>query len=123
MTKKTYNIFVVFGAFLWGVATFLRGTALMDHHFMMHILWRTPNFGVVWVGIGLAIILCPYIFNKEFNDKYIYFLIAAVLLILLLSEIIHLWLDASFDIWDMVASMVAAIIIIATRLCLQKRRK
>ena len=119
--KQAYRIFAISGALIWSATIFLRGTALMEYPVMMHILWRTPNFGVVWLGVGLAAILYPHIFKREFNDKHIYLFIVAALLILLLSEIVHLWMDASFDTWDIVASIVAAIVIITTRFCLRRR--
>jgi membrane protein DedA with SNARE-associated domain len=122
MTKKTYSIFAALGAFIWGATVLLRGTALMDYPTIKHILWRTPNFATVWLVFGLVVILYPYIFKKEFHEAYTYFLVAAILLAQFVSEVVHLWIDASFDIWDMVAGITAALILIFTRFCLQKRR-
>jgi hypothetical protein len=124
MTKKAYSIFAVIGAFLWSATVLLRETALMDYDIMQQFFWRVPNVGAAWAGMALPAILYSHIKKQEFNEKYIFFLCATVLLILLLSEIVHhLWLGANFDIWDMVASIVAVTIFVLTRFCLQRFRK
>lgn len=120
MTKKTYSILAVIGALLWGAAIFLRNTSLMDNDIIANVLWRLPNFGVVWIGVGLTVALYPNIFKKEFNDKYFYLLSAVGFAILLLSEVIHIFLGAAFDVWDMAASALALLFIILMRIFMKK---
>ena len=101
------------GALIWSITIFLRGTAVVDYYIIKQILWVAPNIGAVWMGIGFTFMLYPYIFKKEFNTKNIYFLIGIILLLLLVSEIIHhFFLESPFDIWDMIASLLASIVII-----------
>ena len=110
---KTYKIVSLIGLMLWSATIFLRGTSAMDYYLARRILWVMPNFGVVWAGVGLACIIFPYIFKKEFDPKHTYPLLGAIFLLLLLSEIIHhAFFNSPFDIWDMLASAVASIIIV-----------
>ena len=116
--KISYRVLSISGALIWAGTVLLRGTTLMDNEIAKQILWRTPNFGAVWLSIGLFMVLYSHFLKKDFNEKYIYALIGAVLACLLLSEILHVFTsNTSFDIWDMVASILAASIIAVIHLC------
>lgn len=88
----------------------------MDYDIINRILCVAPNFGAVWVGVGLTISYFPYAFKKEFNENHIYLLGGIILVLLLISEIIHhFFLGSLFDIWDMLASAGALLFIILVR--------
>jgi uncharacterized membrane protein len=124
MMKNLYKILALTGAILWAASIFLRETSLMDYSVIRHFLWVAPNIAAVWMGIGFTFMLYPHIFKKEFDKKYLYALIGAILAVLLFSEIIHhVFLDSPFDIWDMVASLAASIIIIIVRFFETRREK
>ena len=111
--KNIYMVLAFTGALIWSATVFLRETALIDYDIIRQILWVAPNIGAVWMGVGFTFMLYPYIFKKEFNTKNIYFLIGIILLLLLASEIIHhFFMESPFDIWDMIASLLASIVII-----------
>ena len=111
--KSIYMVLAFAGAVIWSITIFLRGTAAIDYDIIKQILWVAPNIGAVWMGVGFTFMLYPYIFKKEFNTKNIYLLLGIILLLLLASEIIHhLLLESPFDIWDMIASLIASIVII-----------
>lgn len=111
--KKICRPLAVVGAILWSATIFLRETSLMNYSIIKHFLWIAPNIAALWIGVGLTVELYPYIFKKDFNPKYFYAIIEIILAVLLLSEIIHcFFLDSSFDIWDMAASIAASIIVI-----------
>ena len=112
--KKIYIILALIGMLVWTAAIFLRETSLMEYSFIRRLFWVAPNFGVVWAGVGFTYILYPRIRQKEFETKNTFPLVGIILVLLFVSEIIHhFFLDSPFDIWDMVASIIAAIIIIA----------
>ena len=112
--KKIYIILALIGMLIWTAAIFLRETSVMENGFLRRILWVAPNFGVVWAGVGFTYLIYPNIRKREFEPKYILPLVGVILVLLLLAEIIHhFFLDSPFDVWDMVASVLAAIIIIA----------
>ena len=98
---------------MWAATSFLRGTSLMEYEVIKQILWRTPNFAAVWVGIGLTYITFPLVLKKEFDPKHTYLSVGIIMAILVILEIVHhVFLDSPFDIWDIVASVIALIFII-----------
>ena len=120
--KKIYSILSLIGMGMWTAAIFLRGTSLMDNVVLRRILWVAPNFGVVWAGIGFTYLLFPRIFKREFEPKYTIPLLGIIFVLLLLAEIIHhVFLDSPFDLWDMLASIISSIIIIAIYLFIKYR--
>ena len=110
--KKMYGIFALIGAVTWSATIFLRDTSLMNYGVAKQFLWVAPNFAAVWVGVGLTYSLFPRVFKKELDPKNTYFLAEAAFTLLVISEAIHFFfLDARFDIWDVLASAAASIII------------
>ena len=64
------------------------------------------------MGVGLTYIFFPYVFKKEFDEKYTYLLLGGIFALLFGSELIyHYFLGSSFDIWDMLASLAAGAIV------------
>ena len=111
--KKIHSILALIGVIIWSLAIFLRGTPLMDSDIIKWFSWVAPNFGVVWAGVGFTYLLYPRIRKKEFEPKYTLLLVGIIFMFLLFAEIIHhFFLDSPFDVWDMVASAIAAIIVI-----------
>ena len=111
--KKTYSILMLAGALAWAATRILRNTHLMDNAILQRLLWVAPNFCAVWVGVGLTFLLYPRIFKNEFDAKHTVPLVGGLFGVILLSEIIHhVFLDSAFDIWDMVASAVASVIVL-----------
>ena len=120
--KKIYGILGLVGAVLWGAAVLLRGTPIRDYHLIKQLLWVAPNFCVVWIGVGGVVTLFPLAFKREFNPAHMVWLLGSLLGILLLSEIVHaLFLNASFDLWDMLASVTASAVVWGIH-CHQKRK-
>ncbi|MCL2504103.1 MAG: DUF4013 domain-containing protein [Coriobacteriia bacterium] len=110
--QKTYGILALIGAVAWSATIFLRDTSLMNYGVAKQFLWVAPNFAAVWVGVGLTYSLFPRVFKKELDPKNTYFLAEAAFTLLVISEAIHFFfLDARFDIWDVLASAAASIII------------
>lgn len=85
----------------------------MNHDVFGFILGTAPNFGATFLGIGLLVANYSNIFKREFDRKNILLVIGLVNVILFLSEIVHhFFLNAPFDIWDMVAGVIASFIFI-----------
>jgi len=115
--KKTYSIILVMGVLIWAGAVLLRETPLMDNAIIQRLLWVAPNFGVVWAGVGFTYILYPRFFKKDFDPKHTVSLVGVILALLLSAEFIHhFFLDSAFDIWDMAASTIAAVIVLLVAL-------
>ena len=111
--KKTYSIILLTGVLIWTGAVLLRETSLMDNAIIRRLLWAAPNFGVVWAGVGFTYILYPRFFNKDFDPGHTASLVGVILALLLVAEFIHhFFLDSSFDVWDMAASAIAAVIVL-----------
>jgi len=110
---KAYRNLLLIGIFIWTATHFFRGTSLMDYEVVKQILWRTPNFAAVWVGVGLTYITFPLISKKEFDPKHTYLLVGVIMVLLIILEIVHhIFLESPFDIWDIVASVIASLFII-----------
>lgn len=107
------KVTMVVGAMLWASVVFLRQTSVVQYSVVRSLLGLAPNFGVVWVGFGLTYtIVFPVVLKRKFDLRYSVPLILIILALLLASEIIHdLFLNAPFDVWDMVASVIAAVLL------------
>lgn len=112
--KKTFQLLGLNGAIIWGAAVIVRSLNLSMPGILSFIVGVAPNFGVVWFLMGLYVAYAPYILKRESTRRGRYFAIAAILAMLLLSEIVHAaFLGAGFDMADMVTSVIAAVPLVA----------
>ena len=106
-----YRAFTLVGALIWLISRVLRNTFLMDYELIKNILYRAPNFGAAWVGIGLSVLFYQRVIKKEFKEQHIFSTVTIVFLILLIFEINnHHFSNSSFDIWDIFSSLSALLI-------------
>lgn len=116
-TRDTREIIIkatmLVGVFLWASTVFLRQTGVIQYGFIRSLLDVAPNFGAVWGAFGLTYTtVFPVMLKRKFDFRYSVPLILIILALLLASEIIHdLFLNAPFDVWDMVASLIAAVLL------------
>ncbi|MCL2064219.1 MAG: GNAT family N-acetyltransferase [Candidatus Cloacimonetes bacterium] len=117
-----YRAFTLIGALIWLLSRVLRNTFLMDYELIKNILYRAPNFGAAWVGIGLLILFYQRVTKKEFKEQYSFSAVSIVFLILLIFEINnHHFSNSSFDIWDIFSSLLALLIFWAVRMLAQNK--
>ncbi len=120
--RKDYSVTSLAGALIWAAAVVLRHLSLPQTGFIRFILNIMPNFGVIWLIVGLTITFWPYLFKKEFPSNRLYALVGISLALVLLSEIVHtLLLKAPFDVWDIVASLAAACWIVVSSLLANRK--
>lgn len=116
-TRDTREIIIkatmLVGVMLWASTVFLRQTSIMQYSIIRSLLGVAPNFGAVWGAFGLTYTtVFPVVLKREFDLRYSVPLILIILALLLASEIIHdLFLNAPFDVWDIVASVIAAVLL------------
>ena len=111
--KKVYIVSGLIGLAMWSMTIILRETTLTNYDIVKHILRVMPNFGVVWGLVFFAMLFLVKGLKRDFNSKNIYLTLLLIMILLFLSEIIHdKFLNSPFDIWDMVASAIASVIII-----------
>lgn len=116
-TRDTREIIIkatmLVGVMLWASTVFLRQTSIMQYSIIRSLLGVAPNFGAVWGAFGLTYTtVFPVVLKREFDLRYSVLLILIILALLLASEIIHdLFLNAPFDVWDIVASVIAAVLL------------
>ena len=105
---KLPDVAGLLGASLWALTIFLRETPVIHNPDLRFWLGIAPNFGV---GLLLPILLVnnyPAVFRKELT--YRLFLCGLVMMFaaLFLSEVVHaLVLESGFDVYDLLASLVA----------------
>lgn len=120
--KKDYSVTSLAGALIWTAVVVLRRLSLPATGIIRFIVDILPNFGVIWLIVGLTVTFLPYFTKKEFPPQRMYLLIGVALGLVLLSEIAHtLLLNAAFDVWDLVASLVAAGWLVAEHVLEQRK--
>ena len=112
--RKTFQFLGLNGAIIWGAAILIRSMNLSMPAALQLIVGVAPNFGVVWLLMGLYVASSPALFKRESTRKGRYLVIAVIPCVLLLSEAVHAaFLGARFDTADIIASMIALIPLIA----------
>lgn len=110
---KVLNAFMLAGALLWAATILTRETSMIQHKAVQWVTGIMPNFAVVWLGFGLLYTFYPLLFKREFNWRSSFLWVVGILCVLIASEVVHyLFLDAQFDILDIAASAVAALLIL-----------
>lgn len=111
MEKKDVALLKLIGAIgmlVWALAVVLRGTPIAANETIDFFLGIAPNFGVGLLLPPLSIIYYPVIFKKESTFKQFILILIGIFILLFASEVIHdKFLNSSFDIYDMIASLVA----------------
>lgn len=110
-TEKLFSILMFIGMFIWLGGAFIRSHYTGGDPVTAFLLGVAPNFGVVWILAGIFVIYYKVIKKKSLEPKYFYWLIAGILFFLLIAEVWHeMFMNSSFDIWDIVASLIASAI-------------
>ena len=105
MGKLTLTkIFGIVGGLLWGLTVLLRETPLVTNSYIGYILGIMPNIAASWFFIALT----EYIMwatRKEFNFTTAIIASSAIFAFAPISEYLHyIYLDATFDIHDIIAT-------------------
>ena len=107
-------LFSMGGTLLWvGAEWIWRGFGMPQYPALVFLIGVLPNFGCVWTAAGLFVILWPKppgrVLSKRAVSKFLY----ALFLCIFLSEALHaLFFGAAFDIWDILASLLAALLLL-----------
>jgi len=108
-----YKIIALIGIILGGGTMFSRSVVEESNDIIVCILGILPNFGVVLFILFLLIVILEERkkYELEFIRKVFYLSLPILILLLFLSEVWHhFFLNSSFDINDMIASILAIII-------------
>jgi len=104
--KKVYVLGLV-GAILWGLTVLLRDTSIINNSIIKQILFVTPNIGATLVAFYIIDKYYSIITKKDFTLKMSLITLGMILLLAIGSEIYHdLFLNASFDIADILATLI-----------------
>ena len=108
MTKFTTTYIIgVIGIVTWALTIFLRGTQLSTVNSIAFILGVMPNISATWLFIWIAEFICEKL-SKVFTVKKSIMSCSAILILAFISEIVHdLFLNSSFDINDILATICA----------------
>jgi hypothetical protein len=106
-----FNILGLLGILLWALTIFLRETPVAHHPGINFWLGIAPNFGVALLLPMLLVNYYPVVFKKALTRQFFLYGLVIMLTVLFLSEVVHdIFLNSRFDVWDMVASLVALMI-------------
>lgn len=112
--QKNMSLFNVLGlscALLWVLAIFLREMPVAHNPGINFWLGIAPNFGVALLLPMLLVNYYPVVFQRALTRRFFLYGLAIMFTGLLLSEIVHdIFLNSKFDIWDLVASLMALLI-------------
>lgn len=110
---KLERIMGMLGVFIWAATIFLRESSLMGHTTSRFILGVAPNFGVVWLLYWLIALWYQNKYKREIKLPGQCVILGIILAFLFLSEVIHqVFMDSPFDIWDIIASCLAVLILL-----------
>lgn len=105
--KKITSAYImgIIGVVTWGLTVLLRGMLLSN--IIGFILGVMPNISATWVFIWVAEFICEKA-SKVFTVKKSIMSCSAILILAFISEIVHdLFLNSSFDINDILATICA----------------
>ena len=109
---KKYNITSILGIIgmvTWTITIFLRELSLTNIN-ISFILGIMPNISATWLFIWMGEIIVNRK-NIHFNFKVASITSGLIFLFAIISEIIHdIFLNSSFDIYDIIATLVSIII-------------
>lgn len=105
------RILGIIGALIWTLTILLRDVGIINNGFIKFLLGIAPNFAVGLLIPALIIICYPIIFKREILFKEFILMLVGSYILILSSEIVHdRFLNSSFDILDMIASLVGFVI-------------
>lgn len=108
--KKAYQILGLSGALLWCATILLRSLNIWLPEILAFLIGVMPNVGAVWLCASIGVTFYPYFFHREITRTGRYAMVIGILGVMLLSELVHYaFLGAGFDLFDMGASVIAAI--------------
>lgn len=109
MKKHTItSAFVIIGILSWTITIFLREMSI-DNTSINFLLGVMPNLSATWAFIWLSEIIINKK-NTDFNFKIASAISGLIFLLSIISEVIHdLFLNSSFDIHDLISTIVAVV--------------
>lgn len=109
MKKHTItSVFGIIGILSWTITIFLRETSI-DNTSINFLLGVMPNLSATWAFIWLGEIIVNKK-NIDFNLKIASAISGLILLLAIISEVIHdLFLNSSFDIYDLISTLISII--------------
>jgi hypothetical protein len=111
MKKIGSSIVALVGVVVAGASFLLRGTVLAQSPAGEFLLGVAPNFAAVLLAVGGVAFLYSLIFQKSLSGKAVIIIsLLAVAALAIYEFVAFQFFGARFDLWDIVASGVAAII-------------
>ena len=109
---KTIYVLGLIGAFLWSTTVLLRETSLINNAFIQQILFVTPNIGATLVASAAIDMYYSVMTKKDYTLKMNLIALVMILFLSIGSEIVHdLFLNASFDVMDILATIMTVMIL------------
>lgn len=112
MKKVNYSkVLGVLGIAIWGLTILLRERAIVTIPVIGFLLGVAPNCGAVWFFAGIFQEIYPSLFKKACTFKTTILILVGIFILGVGSEIVHdLFLNSPFDIFDIIATVVASVV-------------
>lgn len=100
------------GIFIWAAVILLRGASLTNNSLYLFLLGILPNLGAAWAITMFAKWVILFTLKRSVTVKIHFCICVAIIILALISEMIHdMFLGSSFDIYDMLITVVAQLFI------------
>lgn len=98
------------GLIIWVAVIFLRKYSLSDNNVYLFFLGILPNLGAAWIATMFGKWMVIFVWKRSFTVKIHLFICIGLFALAFGSEIIHdLFLNSSFDAYDILITMIAQI--------------
>lgn len=99
------------GILIWGAVIALRGNLMLDNTYYKFLLGVLPNLGAAWSITMFGKWMIELKLKREYNRNMHLIICLSILVFAFISEIIHhLFLNSPFDIYDMITTIIAQIV-------------
>lgn len=104
------EIFGCIGFLLWVMVITLRLMQASGGAVFMAIVGRLPNWGVAWIVTLLCKWIVIFVCKRRYTPRQHAFICIGIFMIAVLSEIFFYLCGRSFDLYDLLATVVAQLI-------------
>ena len=100
------------GGLIWGAVILLRGISFSNNSIYLFLVGILPNLGAAWVTTMFGKWIVLFICKQDYSIKKHCIFCFGIIILAFLSELIHdSFLNSTFDIYDMVITIIAQLIV------------
>ena len=106
------EFFACAGVVIWAIVLFLRTKNISNSDFYLFVIGMLPNLAAAWISTLFGKWIIVFLMKRSITIKIYRFLCLSIFLFAVCSELIYdMFLGSSFDIYDILITAIAQIII------------